>query len=187
MGTPPLVWQGDDSFKPEERFLPNLEQYKGTNLFMRRLETRSLRAVRFPPWVRITTSDVQTLKTLTNHAVPLVLSLELSIEELGNVGETTLSPLSEALPHIHSLELQTSKADGRAFRRLAYLTLTARHDRIVRAEKVKDIFRVWAAASSTLKGCCIGEMAWRKVSKTWEQCSREEFDEQAGFSVFHDV
>ncbi|KAJ7643509.1 hypothetical protein FB45DRAFT_1113461 [Roridomyces roridus] len=181
LGTPGAL--GDDSFKPEQRFLPNLEQ----------LETRSLRSVRFPPWVRIATNDVQTLKTLADPAFPFVLSFELSIQELDNVGETTLSPLSQGLAHMHSLQLQTSKAnsDDRVtlgaldaitahlsqFVCIAYFALTARRGRIVDAEGVENIFRAWAASSSTLKGCCVGEMAWTKVGKTWEQCSREEFDD----------
>ncbi|KAJ7619686.1 hypothetical protein FB45DRAFT_931416 [Roridomyces roridus] len=50
----------------------------------------------------------------------------------------------------------------------------------------RRMLQLWTNTSSTLRGCCIGNTAWRKVEEMWEECSLGQFDMEAGFSVFEE-
>ncbi|KAJ7643594.1 hypothetical protein FB45DRAFT_1020425 [Roridomyces roridus] len=190
-----------ESFEPQQSILPHLKQYEGRQLLFHKLATRELRAVRFGPCNQLTTSDVQTLKARIDHAFPLILSLRLLDGGLETAREHILSPLSAGIPNIRSLQLQTPPIDSSCmgplkdmamqlaqFRHIAYFAVTDRRHQFLDVASAEAVFQTWTAASPTLQGCCIGEVALMKVDeKKWEQWSVDEFEEQAGFSVFDEI
>ncbi|KAJ7643598.1 hypothetical protein FB45DRAFT_278575 [Roridomyces roridus] len=190
----------DDPFDPEQTFLPNLRHYEGPRLLLRNLATRTLRAARLGPDIGLAASDVQALKALINPALPFVLSVKWTVA-FDDAIQTVLSLLSTEMRHIPHLELQTYKASEfsmenldhitarlPAFTHIAYFAFTSSKyqlESLVDNPGFEPTFRAWAAASPTLKGCCIGTMAWKKVGEKWEQCTKEQFDILAGFSTFY--
>ncbi|KAJ7636582.1 hypothetical protein FB45DRAFT_906866, partial [Roridomyces roridus] len=168
----------DDTLEDEQPILPNLQWFEGTPLFLHRLGTQNLRALRVGPWDQLTTSDVQALKARTlgshidcNHARPVALSLELSPRDraLETVAEDILSPLRAGMPHIQSLQLQTSTIPASCmealkristelsqFSCLAYFAVTHWGADTIDSLAVEAVFEIWVAACPTLKGVCIG-------------------------------
>ncbi|KAJ7612190.1 hypothetical protein FB45DRAFT_308212 [Roridomyces roridus] len=200
--------------EPVHNFLPNLREYVGPTPLLRSLATQSLRAARLCPDSELSASNVQTLKALTKPGLPFVLSIDPG---LGNrTLEVTIPAILSAVStemssEIRSLELRTFET-GRLstetfnhittqllrFSHIAYFSI-ARSDAgylgefFVDIEAVQAALRAWATALPTLKGCFIGcpespdACAWIKVGEQWERCTMQDFDVQAGFSIFEDA
>ncbi|KAJ7627236.1 hypothetical protein FB45DRAFT_1060007 [Roridomyces roridus] len=189
-----------DPLGPGPTFLPNLRHYNGDPLFLDKLSTRSLETARvYVDELRIE-CDARALQAASNPNLPFVLSLEYAALELDNPIQTILRALSAEFPRIRSLqlrEIETNPLDITAlqhvtaqlphFTQIAYFSLTYATPRpkfVVDAQSDDAAFQTWVAASPTLIGCCIGNVARRKLGGEWEQVSVDDFDAQAGFSVF---
>ncbi|KAJ7626789.1 hypothetical protein FB45DRAFT_920070 [Roridomyces roridus] len=199
----PPLFSATNSLEPGLTFLPNLRHYQGSGMFLDRLSTRCLQAARFATHDLRIESDVQALRPLTNPDLPFVLSLEFLIWGSDNPIQTILLPLTVQFPHIWNLQLRAYDTDllGMTaldhvtthlprFTQIVYFALTYANRKLrfaVDAESDDAAFETWAATCPTLKGCCIGEVARRKVGEEWERWSVEDFDQQAGFSVFDPI
>ncbi|KAJ7614179.1 hypothetical protein FB45DRAFT_1064974 [Roridomyces roridus] len=189
-----------DSLGPGPTFLPDLRHFSGEGIFLDRLSTRSLEAARVQVDGSRIDRDAQALQAASHPNLPFVLSLEFASLELENPIQTILRPLSADFPGIRSLQLreietnllgitalQHVTAHMPYFTQIAYFSLTydtPQPEFAVDAESDDAAFQTSVAASPTLIGCCIGNVARRKVGEEWERLSVDDFDEQAGFSVF---
>ncbi|KAJ7603821.1 hypothetical protein FB45DRAFT_1013855 [Roridomyces roridus] len=198
----PLVG-GTNSLDPGPTFLPNLRHYHGTRIFLDRLSTRSLQVARFPVEEARIESDVQAINALTNRNFPFVLSLEYYFGRSEHLIQTLLLALSAGFSHIRSLQLRAHDTNPLGitalqhvtthlphFNQIAYFSLTyskRQPEYVVNAESDQAAFETWVATSSTLIGCCIGNVARKKLGEKWERLSVEDFDKQAGFSVFEPI
>ncbi|KAJ7619650.1 hypothetical protein FB45DRAFT_1063009 [Roridomyces roridus] len=181
---------------PNFSLLPNLRCYAGPPRFLSSFCFRNLGAVQMlcPP------SFASVLEVLRAQADPdLILSLNHNSSLEAQVYlRDTLATLSGHMLYFKKLQLQgchesVSLAPETINNITAYLS---RSDRIEyfalhywaspenNSVKIRGALETWVNACSTLRGCCFGEIAWVKVGEKWEECSREEFDTESGFSVF---
>ncbi|KAJ7619641.1 hypothetical protein FB45DRAFT_931291, partial [Roridomyces roridus] len=73
------------------------------------------------------------------------------------------------------------------FKRLTYLTFSTTgesDDAVDNWDNERRAFEMWTNTSSSLRGCGIGQAAWRKVDQKWEDCSKKVVYSEAGFASF---
>ncbi|KAJ7619671.1 hypothetical protein FB45DRAFT_162507 [Roridomyces roridus] len=180
---------GEDTHIADGTLLPKLQLYRGPLRLLRFFSTHNLVTVRIF-WSARTSSLVEKLAAQTGPNVALDIEFMYDREILG-----VLVHLSTHMPHLKKLKLRcwdrNSVAADAAKQITAYLP---RFDCLayiafdhhgpgpnVDLDGKRKVLQSWANASSTLRGCCIDEVAWRKVGDEWEECSRNAFDIEAGF------
>ncbi|KAJ7651193.1 hypothetical protein FB45DRAFT_1050978 [Roridomyces roridus] len=181
--------------------LPNLQHYDGTVQFLPMLSSRCLAEARIP-WI-LALEDIDsmlgTLKSLLDARLPNVVFLDFSYS-FNSVAPRTLSVLPENIPHLSSLKICVRSMTALSQRNI----LNCFKECLPRFSSPKYIafeysdptlsgdgdiltLQSWADICPTLKACSIGGKAWTKVDDGWEECSIEEFEIEAGFSVFESI
>ncbi|KAJ7651225.1 hypothetical protein FB45DRAFT_32948 [Roridomyces roridus] len=176
--------------------LPNVRHYQGSASFLPALTTQSLQEVLLNWWA-VSSIDgvIQALKPLVHPDLPFVLS-NYYLNAGGNEVRRILSSLSDHIPSITSLrmeiflEQETMRFIASClprFFRLAYIAVIQPETTISLPVTLDErgILSSWGDSSATLRACCIGKRAWRKIdSGQWEEFPKTNFDVEAGFSVF---
>ncbi|KAJ7619631.1 hypothetical protein FB45DRAFT_1062991 [Roridomyces roridus] len=193
------TWAAEgEHLMPEGTLLPELQYYHGPLHLLSGFSKHSLQAVRTSWTGRETSSFMENLSAQTGLDLASLSLYYLDAAEVSDV----LIHLSKHMPHLEKLELHfwdapTStavivndvNAFQRRFKRLAYLamafsSLDESHYAVVESDNERRAFEMWTNASLSLRGCCIGQTAWRKVGQKWEDCSKKLFRSEAGFEVF---
>ncbi|KAJ7651186.1 hypothetical protein FB45DRAFT_32252 [Roridomyces roridus] len=173
--------------------LPDLKHYDGSIQLLPMLSPRCrLTEVR----LRWSGYDDTILPVeLLDPRLPIIVSLEDYHSSDYEVQKRTLSLLSENMSHVASLHVRIPgrpEAHTEVLERLVkclprfsdlkYLALD------IPMFKPKDgkwlVPQLWADACPTLTACSIRHRASRKVDDGWEEYSTQEFEVEAGFSVF---
>ncbi|KAJ7612214.1 hypothetical protein FB45DRAFT_1065566 [Roridomyces roridus] len=188
--------------------LPNLQHYQGFNrTLLDACCTRTLRAARFQAdgWPCLSVESIfATLQSRTIHSrhIPFTLSLNYrwTDERLRNM----LIAVSGYMPHIRCLQMrchndtlntttvQVFTEPLRHFGRIEYFPLNycPSYEFDLRLpwnyRRCRRAAQMLGEACPTLRACCIGSRAWKKVAvdEQWVEYTRDAFEVDAGLSEF---
>ncbi|KAJ7619632.1 hypothetical protein FB45DRAFT_931270 [Roridomyces roridus] len=183
---------------PQGTLLPRLQYYHGPLHLLCGFSKHSLRAIRTSWNGGDPSSFIENLRAQTGPDLGSLSLCNLAAAKVSDV----LVHLSKHMSHLEKLELHFWDAPTNTAaivnninayltrsKRLAYLAMAfstpdESDDAVVNSGNERRAFEMWTKTSPSLRGCCIGQTAWRKVGQKWEDCSKKVFLSEVGFAVF---
>ncbi|KAJ7619624.1 hypothetical protein FB45DRAFT_1062986 [Roridomyces roridus] len=186
------MWTLDrDEPLPQGTLLPRLQYYHGQLHLLGAFSKQSLVAVQ--------TSWMEQAPSLIEKLGPNLASLSIDSFFAAQIPDAIIH-LSTHMSQLEKLQLHCSDARATAamandinaylprFKRLAYLVFMINYnpqgkDSLLNSDIERGALAAWETICPTLRGCCTGRTAWRKVGEKWEECGMKVLHAEAGFAL----